>query len=91
MVVAAVVAVRGRSALDMAAAEDDGSLPVISSFRIRDLRSSSSSHTVEGAVVDTVDSVLFCSTSLGLSGFADSDVNLLLRAALKRLGLRASA
>ena len=32
-------------------------LPVTSSFRMRDLRSSSSSHTVDGAVVETVDSV----------------------------------
>jgi len=59
MVVTVVVAVRGLSAVafDIAAAEDDGSLPVNSSFRILDFKSSSSSHTVEGAVVDIVDSV----------------------------------
>lgn len=59
MVVTVVVAVRGLSVdmCDMAAAEDVGSFPVSSSFRILDLRSSSSSHTVEGAVVDKVDSV----------------------------------
>jgi hypothetical protein len=56
MVVAVVVAVGGRSSdnLDTAAPEVDGSLPVSSSL---DLRSSSSSHTVEGAVFDKVDSV----------------------------------
>jgi hypothetical protein len=59
-VVAVVAAVRGRSpeTLDMAAADDDGNLPVNSSFLIRDLRSSNSSHTVDGAVVDNVDSVV---------------------------------
>lgn len=59
-VVAVVAAVRGRSpeTLDMAAADDEGILPVNSSFLIRDLRSSSSSHTVDGAVVDKVDSVV---------------------------------
>lgn len=59
-VVTVVAAVRGRSpeTLDMAAAEDEGNLPVNSSFLIRDLRSSNSSHTVEGAVVDNVDSVV---------------------------------
>lgn len=59
MVVTVVVAVRGRSAdvLDMPEAFDGGNLPVSSSFRIRDLRSSSSSQTVDGAVVDNVDSV----------------------------------
>lgn len=56
-VVAAVVAVRGRSVDVMAAADEGGSLPVSSSFLILDLRSSSSSHTVEGAVVEMVDSV----------------------------------
>jgi hypothetical protein len=59
-VVAVVVAVRGRSpeTLDIAAADDPGNLPVNSSFLIRDLRSSSSSQTVDGAVVDKVDSVV---------------------------------
>jgi hypothetical protein len=59
MVVAVVVAVGGRSSdnLDTAAPEVDGSLPVSSSRCILDLRSSSSSHTVEGAVFDKVDSV----------------------------------
>ena len=58
-VVTVVVAVRGRSAdaFDIAAADEEGNFPVSSSLRIRDLRSSSSSHTVDGAVVDKVDSV----------------------------------
>jgi hypothetical protein len=58
-VVTVVVAVRGRSpdALDIAAADEEGSFPVSSNFRILDFRSSSSSHTVDGAVVDNVDSV----------------------------------
>jgi hypothetical protein len=57
VVVAAVVAVFGRSDVVMAAADDGGSFPVNSSFRIRDFRSSNSSHTVDGAVVEMVDSV----------------------------------
>lgn len=59
MVVALVVAVVGRSSetRDMAAPELAGSLPVISRRCILDLRSSSSSHTVDGAAVDAVDSV----------------------------------
>lgn len=57
VVVAAVVAVFGRSDVDIAAAEDGGSFPVSSNFRIRDFKSSSSSQTVEGAVVEMVDSV----------------------------------
>jgi len=59
MVVAFVVAVRGLSpvAEDIAAAEEEGNFPVSSSFLIRDFRSSSSSQTVDGAVVDIVDSV----------------------------------
>ena len=61
MVVAAVVAVRGRSAVDIAAAEETGNLPVNSNLRIRDFKSSNSSQTVEGAVVDIVDSVALCS------------------------------
>ena len=58
-VVMAVLAVGGRSptAPEIAAPEDAGILPVSSSLRIRLLRSSSSSHTVDGAVVDTVLSV----------------------------------
>lgn len=54
-----VVAVRGLSfdAPDIASWDDGGSFPVSSSFRMRDFRSSSSSHTVDGAVVDNVDSV----------------------------------
>lgn len=57
--VTVVAAVRGRSwaAPEIASCEDGGSLPVSSSLRIRDLRSSSSSQTVEGALVDRVDSV----------------------------------
>jgi hypothetical protein len=59
MVVTVVVAVRGLStvAFDIAAADDEGNFPVSSSFRILDFRSSSSSQTVDGAVVERVDSV----------------------------------
>ena len=59
MVVMAVFAVRGRSleGLYIAAEEEGGSFPVNSSFLMRSLRSSSSSQTVDGAVVDNVDSV----------------------------------
>ena len=59
MVVMVVVAVGGRSfrAFDMAAFDDFGKIPVSSSFRSLDFRSSSSSQTVDGAVVETVDSV----------------------------------
>jgi hypothetical protein len=59
MVVTVVVAVGGRSleARDIAAPDVAGSFPVSSSRCMRDLRSSSSSQTVDGAVVDTVDSV----------------------------------
>ena len=58
-VVIAVFAVRGLSLVGVyiAAEDDGGSLPVSSSFLIRSLRSSSSSQTVDGAVVDNVDSV----------------------------------
>lgn len=54
-----VLAVAGRSpyTVDMAALEEEGRLPVSSILRMRDFKSSSSSQTVEGAVVDTVDSV----------------------------------
>ena len=54
IVVADVAAVRGLSILPLL---DGGIFPVPSSFRILNLRSSSSSHTVDGAVVETVDSV----------------------------------
>lgn len=60
MVVAFVVAVGGRFSselLDMAAPELEGILPVSSSRLIRDFRSSSSSHTVDGAAVDEEDSL----------------------------------
>lgn len=59
MVVTVVVAVGGRSfeAREMAAPDVAGSLPVSSSLCMRDFRSSSSSQTVDAAVVDTVDSV----------------------------------
>ena len=60
MVVTVVVAVRGLSpdaCCDIAAADDVGNFPVSSNLRILDFRSSSSSQTVEGAVVDKVDSV----------------------------------
>lgn len=58
-VVTVVVAVAGRSSdiLETAAPDVDGSFPVNSSRLIRDLRSSNSSQTVEGAVVEAVDSV----------------------------------
>src|SRR5271163_3498385 len=60
IVVAFVVAVRGLSpvAEDIAAADEEGNFPVNSSFLMRDFRSSSSSQTVDGAVVDMVDSVV---------------------------------
>lgn len=58
-VVTVVAAVRGLSAAadDMAACEDGGNFPVNSRLRIRDLRPSSSSQTVDGALVDKVDSL----------------------------------
>lgn len=74
MVVALVVAVGGRSseALDMAAPDVGGSFPVSSSRWMRDLISSISSQTVEGAAVEFEDSVWwspFC-----VSGFWTSIV-----------------
>jgi len=59
IVVMVVVAVGGRSfrTVDIAAFDDFGSIPVSSSLRNRDFRSSNSSQTVDGAVVETVDSV----------------------------------
>jgi hypothetical protein len=59
IVVTVVVAVGGLSSdsLETAAAEVDGNFPVSSNRWIRDFRSSSSSQTVDGAVVDAVDSV----------------------------------
>jgi hypothetical protein len=59
IVVALVFAVVGRSSdiLDIAAPDVAGNLPVNSNRWIRDLRSSSSSHTVEGAAVEAEDSV----------------------------------
>lgn len=70
IVVTVVVAVGGRSceARDIAAPDVGGSLPVNSSLCILDLRSSSSSHTVDGAVVDTDDSVP--SVARGVSGIS---------------------
>jgi hypothetical protein len=67
-VVIVVVAVGGLSAdaLDIAAPDVGGSFPVNSSLCILDFNSSSSSQTVEGAVVDTVDSVP--SAARGVSG-----------------------
>lgn len=58
-VVMAVFAVRGLSLVGVyiAAEDDGGSFPVSSSFLMRSFRSSSSSQTVDGAVVDSVDSV----------------------------------
>lgn len=56
--VAVVAAVRGRSpVVECIASREGGSFPVNSSFRIRDFISSRSSQTVEGAVVEMVDSV----------------------------------
>ena len=78
IVVAAVVAVRGLSAELIAAADDEGSLPVSSSLRILDFRSSNSSQTVEGAVVEIVDSVATCSSVLDLIMCAGSDTSLVL-------------
>jgi hypothetical protein len=67
IVVTVVVAVAGRSldARDIAAPEVGGNFPVNSSLCMRDFRSSNSSQTVDGAVVDTVDSVP--SAPLGVS------------------------
>ena len=57
--VAWVEPVLGRSLeVVMAAADEEGILPVSSNFFILDFKSSSSSHTVDGAVVEIVDSVL---------------------------------
>lgn len=72
-VVIVVVAVCGRSPdpLDTASPDVVGNLPVSSSFRILDFRSSSSSQTVEGAVVEAVDSV---SAARGVSGELSSPV-----------------
>ena len=91
-VVAAVVAVFGLSEVVIAAADDDGSLPVNSSFLILDFRSSSSSHTVEGAVVEMVDSVALCSGTRGRSRKAPpSDTKRELRAVLGRVTGRAGS
>ena len=59
IVVTVVVAVGGRSldARDIAAPDVAGSFPVNSNLCILDLSSSSSSHNVDGAVVDTEDAV----------------------------------
>lgn len=73
MVVAAVVAVLGLSADDIAAAEDCGSFPVSSSLRILDFKSSNSSQTVEGAAVETDDSVVFLSPYFGRSTYPESE------------------
>ena len=81
IVVALVVAVRGLSpvavAEDIAAAEDEGNFPVNSSFFIRDFKSSSSSQTVEGAVVDMVDSVVLRPRYFGRSVASELGINLL--------------
>ncbi len=76
--VARVVAVRGLSPVAIAAAEDEGSFPVSSSLFILDLRSSNSDQTVEGAAVETVDSVATWSASRNLSAYRISDTILLL-------------
>lgn len=72
MVVTVVVAVGGLSSEDLisAAAEVGGSFPVNSRRWIRDFRSSSSSQTVDGALVDVVDSVP--SAKLPASGSSSS-------------------
>jgi hypothetical protein len=79
IVVGAVVAVLGLSELApppvTAALEVDGILPVSSSFLIRDFRSSSSSHTVEGAVCESTesDSAADCLASELLAGESPSE------------------
>ena len=66
IVVTVVVAVRGLSMDEVIALLDElGITPVISSLLIRDLISSSSSQTVEGAVVETEDSVPSAPTAGG--------------------------
>jgi hypothetical protein len=74
IVVTVVVAVGGLSveACDTAAPEVAGNFPVNSSFLIRDLRSSSSSQTVDGAVVEVVDSVP--SGIRGVSGSSSTEL-----------------
>ena len=59
MVVIVVVAVAGRSpvATEIAAPDESGILPMSSSLFSLVLRSSISSHSVDGAFVDTVDMV----------------------------------
>jgi hypothetical protein len=91
MVVAAVVAVFGLSEVVIAAADDGGSLPVNSSFLILDFKSSNSSHTVEGAVVEMVDSVAFGSGMRGRSRKVPSETRRALRAVLGREKVRGSA
>lgn len=68
IVVMVVVAVGGRSpnTWDIAESDETGNLPLSSSFRIRCLRSSTSSQIVDGAVVETVDSVSSPSCCRGL-------------------------
>ena len=70
MVVAVVVAVGGRSSLGrMVWPEVGGRRPVSSNFFILDFKSSNSSQTVEGAVVDIVPSSLWpCSAERGTLG-----------------------
>jgi hypothetical protein len=70
IVVAVVVAVGGLSpvARETAAPDVAGGLPVNSSFRILDLRSSNSSQTVDGAVVDVVPSSVLSAAAMGGSG-----------------------
>jgi len=76
IVVTVVVAVRGRSpeADEIAAPDDGGNFPVNSSLRIRDFMSSSSSQTVDGAVVETVDSV---PSPRGVSGVGSCSISVI--------------
>ena len=79
IVVGAVVVVRGLSELApppvTAAFEVGGIFPVSSSFLIRDLRSSNSSQTVEGAVCESTesDSAADCFASELLAGDSPSE------------------
>jgi hypothetical protein len=77
-VVAVVVAVGGLSPVAWLTAAPlvVGSLPVSSSFRIRLFKSSSSSQTVLGAVVDAVDSVDSVGTPIGCASAARGAIGL---------------
>lgn len=76
IVVAVVVAVGGRSpvARETAAPDVGGALPVNSNFRILDFRSSSSSQTVDGAVVDVVPSSVLSAANAGSGASSGSAI-----------------